>query len=61
MTDQRETWMTVKDVAVMLSVSRRQVWKWIANGQFEAKKFGPQMTRVSRASIDTFIAKQPAA
>jgi predicted DNA-binding transcriptional regulator AlpA len=54
-------WLTVKAVAVMLSVSPRQVWKWIACGQFEVKKFGPKITRVSRASIERFIEKQPAA
>lgn len=54
-------WLTVADVAAFLSVSKRQVWKWIACGQFKVKRFGPKMVRISRASLEQFIAKQPAA
>ena len=58
---QREEWLTVREVARSLSVSRRQVWKWIGCSMFVVKRFGPRLIRISRHSLQAFIDKQPAA
>ena len=54
----REEWLTVKDVACLLSVSTWQVRKWLVFGQFdEIAVFSPRLTRISRAAYDRFVAK----
>ena len=54
----REEWLTVKDVACLLSVSAWQVRKWLVLGQFdEIAAFSPRLTRISRAAYDRFVAK----
>lgn len=54
-------WLTVRAVASKLSVSERQVRKWIAAGQFdEIVAFSTRLTRISQASFARFIAKMKA-
>ena len=49
-------WLSVRLVAMRLSVSQRQVRKWITAGQFdEVRTFGPKLMRVSRASYHRFV------
>ena len=55
-------WLTVRAIAEKLSVSERQVRKWVAAKQFdEIKSFGPRLVRISRASYERFVAKSQAA
>ena len=55
---QREEWLTVRDVARLLSVSPWQVRKWLVLGQFdEIAVFSPRLTRISRPAYDRFVAK----
>lgn len=52
-------WFTVRAVAEKLSVSPRQVRKWMAAGQFdEVKRFSRKLVRISRGSYDRFVAKE---
>ena len=44
-------WVSIRDACTMLSVSRPTIYKWIAEGQLEAKKIGPTKSIVSVASI----------
>lgn len=52
-------WLTVRAVAEKLSVTTRQVRKWIAAEQFdEVKRFSRKLVRISRGSYDRFVAKE---
>lgn len=55
-------WLTIRDVAARLSVSQKQVRKWITAGQFdEIVVFSPRLTRISLASYQRFLEKSRAA
>lgn len=55
-------WLTVREVAARLSVSRQQVRKWIQAGQFdEIVVFSVRLTRISRGAYERFVQKMKAA
>lgn len=55
-------WLTVRQVALKLSVSSRQVRKWLACGQFdEIAVFSKRLTRISLAAYQRFVEKNKAA
>jgi transposase-like protein len=55
-------WLSIRDVARRLSVSRKQIRKWIECGQFdEIVVFSPRLTRISRGAYQRFVDKQRAA
>jgi uncharacterized protein YjcR len=57
-----EEWLTVRMIATRLSVSTKQVRKWIGAGQFdEIAVFSPRITRVSVAAYRRFVEKNIAA
>lgn len=52
-------WLTVREVARLLSVSRWQVRQWMETDQFdEIVVFSERLTRISRGAYDRFVAKQ---
>ena len=52
-----KTWIYVRDVADELSVTCQHVYDLIDRGQLEAIRVGKRAKRVSRISLDGFIAK----
>lgn len=51
-------WLSIRTVAVRLSVSPWQVRKWLEAGQFdEVVVFSPKLTRISKGAYDRFVAK----
>jgi hypothetical protein len=55
-------WLTVRDVSRRLSVSQKQVRKWIDAGQFdEIAVFSARLTRISFAAYQRFVTKSRAA
>lgn len=53
----KKEFLTVKNVAVLLSCSVRTVYYYIDNGTIEAVNIGKRMTRVKRSSIDKLLIK----
>jgi len=55
-------WLSIKEVAAKLSVSSRQVRKWMLAGKFdEIVVFSERVTRISLASYLRFVEKSKAA
>jgi hypothetical protein len=55
-------WLSIRTVADLLSVSPRQVRKWLEAGQFDVYVvFSKRVTRISRASYLRFVQKQQVA
>ena len=50
-------WLHPCEVAEHLSCTRQHVYDLVAQGQLEAIKMGKRAIRVSRISLDGFIAK----
>ena len=56
--ESQDEWLTVRDVARLLSVSTWQVRKWLKYKQFDkVMNPGKKLTRISRASYNRFVAK----
>lgn len=52
-------WLSIKDIAATLGVSRALVRKWLHAGQFdEYVVMNQRVIRISRASYHRFIEKQ---
>lgn len=54
----KKEFLTVKDVASLLSCSVRTVYYYIDNNTIDAVNIGKRMTRVKRSSIDNLLIKQ---
>lgn len=50
--------ITVRRVAATLCVSTKRVYQFLADGRIEAVRLGPRTTRVSRASVERFVAER---
>ena len=53
--------LRVEGTARLLGVSRKRVYQLIEQGRLESLRLGPRTTRVTRASIERFIANSIAA
>ena len=49
-----DTYLTVREVAERLRVTRQAIYNWITEGRLKAIKVGKSV-RVSRSSIEAFI------
>lgn len=49
--------LTIREVAEILGISERQVWRIIREGLIKAHKFG-RSTRVKRSDLDDYIRSQ---
>lgn len=45
-----EDWITTGELAQTMKVSERTIRRMIARGEIEARRFGPRMIRVNRAT-----------
>jgi|GraSoi2013_115cm_1033766.scaffolds.fasta_scaffold359914_2 excisionase family DNA binding protein len=50
------TYLTVKEIAAELRVTKQVVWRWIREGKLPALRIGKEY-RVSRADYLAFLAK----
>jgi excisionase family DNA binding protein len=53
--------MTVEEVAAVLRVTARAVYKWIASGEIVAIRIGKRYTRVAPEELQRFLADHTAA
>lgn len=53
--------LTVPEVASILRVSRAQIWRMIWSGSLPAIKLSDRAVRVSRATLDQWLADRPPA
>ena len=49
--------LSVREVAEILGVSERQVWRFIRNGDLPTHGFG-RSTRIKRSDLDDFITRR---
>jgi excisionase family DNA binding protein len=55
-------WLTIREVARRLSVTPKQIRKWIESGQFdEVVVFSKRVTRISLEAYQRFVQKMRAA
>jgi excisionase family DNA binding protein len=55
-------WLSVREVADLLSVDPRQVRKWLREGQFDTYAvLSERGTRIARSAYDRFVQKMRAA
>jgi len=48
-----ESYLTVKDAARLLSLSRNTISRMIATGKLKAIKLGPRQIRIPRSAIES--------
>ena len=55
-------WLSIREVAEKLSVTPRQVRKWLLAGQFDTYVIlSPRVTRIARVAYERFVAKRQVA
>jgi len=50
-----ETYLTVKEVARRLGVTRQSVYNWIADGRLKAVRVGGTAVRIAESSLSELI------
>lgn len=50
-----ETYLTVREVAERLRVTRQAIYNWIADGRLKAVKLGGKSLRITLSSVNEFI------
>lgn len=50
--------LNVADVAEILGVDRRTVFRYISSGKLKARRLSPQTLRFKREDVDAFIDKR---
>jgi excisionase family DNA binding protein len=50
-----ETYLTVREVADRLRVTRQAIYNWIAEGKLKAVKVGGKSVRITLTSVNTLI------
>jgi len=50
--------ITVGDAASLLGISTKRIYQLIETGRLETLKLGPRTTRITRASLDAFLAER---
>jgi len=50
-----EQYMTMREIAEMIGVSKRTVYNWIRTGKIPAYRFGDQVIRVRREDAEAFL------
>ena len=48
-------WVSPKEAAAMLGLSKQTIRKWCKSGQLESVKLGYNVIRISTASIERFM------
>jgi excisionase family DNA binding protein len=54
-------YMTINQVADVLNVCRRSVYRWVHDGTLPAYRMGPKLVRIKREAVEQFMEAQPVA
>jgi hypothetical protein len=52
-------WVTPREAGLIMSLSRPSIYKLIAQGDLDARKWGPNKTLISVASIRAYLGSLP--